>query len=262
MEEVEVKSRQSIISTVNNVIFSYDLWCLDILSENARRIKSEDFDNLLTSIIEKLEHSLITPYTVRVDSMNKITLMPKEGGVFMPEDIVKNFIYLKPSILFRDELRFLVKKYRALSYATTPSSVNFNAENFVADACNYFFIIKDNLIDDERILRNMFGNAIKTFDDTKEGLEKYLNFFTKDGYNIETYLISDYFWIDMFIFDIIEKNGMIDDPRVRMMYNKGKSILYTPENKEIYDKFKEAYEKDNGATPISSFSLVKLWDRK
>ena len=208
MEEVEVKSRQSIISTVNNVIFSYDLWCLDILSENARRIKSEDFDNLLTSIIEKLEHSLITPYTVRVDSMNKITLMPKEGGVFMPEDIVKNFIYLKPSILFGDELRFLVKKYRALSYATTPSSVNFNAENFVADACNYFFIIKDNLIDDERILRNMFGNAIKTFDDTKEGLEKYLNFFTKDGYNVETYLISDYFWIDMFIFDIIEKNGM------------------------------------------------------
>lgn len=259
----ERKVRQSVVSTVNNVIFSYDLWCLDILSENARRIKSEDFDNLLASIIEKLEHTLVVPYTVKVDpDTNRITLVPKESGIFMPNDVNKNFIYMKPSIMFGDELRFLIKNYKALCYATAPSSVNFNAENFVTDACNYFFVMKDNLIDDERVLRNIFGNAIKTFNNTKEGLEKYLNFFIDDDYDVEMFLISDYFWVDMILFDVIEENNMMNDPRINRMYNKGKAILYTPENKDIYDKFKEAFDKDNGNNPISSFSLTKLWDRK
>ena len=260
MDEIRVKS--SIVSTVNNVVFSYDLWCLDILSDNARRIKSQDFDNLLTSIVEKLEHSLITPYTIRVDSMNRISLMPKEGGMFIPQDIKNNFIYFKPSILFADELRFLIKHYKNLSYATIPSSVNLNAESIISDENNYFFIMKDNLIDDERILRNMFGNNIRTFNDTKEGISKYLDFFCKGELGVETFLISDYFWIDILIYQLIVDSGMVDDYRVKKMINVGKSILFTPENKKIYDDFKKAYLADEGKNPVASFSLSKLWDRK
>lgn len=260
MEDLRVKS--SIISTVNNVIFSYDLWCLDILSDNARRIKSEDFDNLLTSIVEKLEHSLITPYTVRVDSMNRISLMPKEGGMFMPQDIKNNFMYFKPSILFADELRFLIKHYKNLSYATIPSSVNLNAESIITDENNYFFIMKDNLIDDERILRNIFGNNIRAFNNTKEGLIKYLDKFCSGDLGVEVFLISDYFWIDVLLYELIIESGMENDYRVAKMVNTGKSILYTPENKKLYDDFKKAYLAEEGKLPVASFSLSKLWDRK
>ena len=244
MEDLRVKS--SIISTVNNVIFSYDLWCLDILSDNARRIKSEDFDNLLTSIVEKLEHSLITPYTVRV----------------MPQDIKNNFMYFKPSILFADELRFLIKHYKNLSYATIPSSVNLNAESIITDENNYFFIMKDNLIDDERILRNIFGNNIRSFNNTKEGLIKYLDKFCSGDLGVEIFLISDYFWIDVLLYELIIESGLENDYRVAKMVNTGKSILYTPENKKLYDDFKKAYLAEEGKLPVASFSLSKLWDRK
>ena len=109
----------------------------------------------------------------------------------------------------------------------------------------------------------IFINGVEQkFNNTKEGLDKYLNFFVEDDYDVEMFLISDYFWVDMILFDVIEENNMMNDPRINRMYNKGKAILYTPENKDIYDKFKEAFDKDNGNNPISSFSLTKLWDRK
>ena len=254
---------QTILTTVNNVVFSYDLWCLDILSNNSRRIKEDDFNRLLSSMVKKLEFFLAVPYTIKVNDLNKLVLVPKESSIFIPEDVYKNFIYLKPSVLFGEELTFLLKEYENLCYATPPSFINDNVQNYLDDENNYFLIFKDNPIDDERILRNILGNDIKIFECTKKGLFKYLDKYISENKTPNAYFISDSFWIELAIYDIIENENLQEDEKVSKFMMIGKSILYTPENKETYDDLvKVLNEEKDGSIDISGFGIAKLWDFK
>lgn len=252
---------QTILTTVNNVVFSYDLWCLDILGDNFRRIKEDDFNRLLSSIVKKLEFFLAIPYTVKVNEYNKLVLVPKESSIFIPEDINKNFIYLKPSCIFAEELKFLLEEYENLCYATLPSYINKNIENYLDDENNYFLVFKDTLVDDERILRNFLGNNINVFECTKEGIFKYLDKYLANNKIPNAHFISDNFWVELGLFDIIEKEGLQNDERISKLMMSGKSILYTPDNKGIFDALEEALKDDkNKDIDISGFGVSRLWD--
>lgn len=254
---------QTILTTVNNVVFSYDLWCLDILGDNFRRIKEDDFNRLLSSIVKKLEFFLAIPYTVKVNEFKKLVLVPKESSIFIPSDINKNFIYLKPSIMFGEELKFLLEEYENMCYATIPSFINKNIENYLDNENNYFLIFKNNLVDDERILRNFLGHNIKVFECTKEGLFKYLDRYLSNDKIPNAHFISDNFWVELSIFNIIEKENLQNDNRIDKFIMSGKSILYTPDNKGMFDALEKALnEEGNKDIDISGFGVSKLWDLK
>lgn len=255
---------ECVVATCNNVVFSYDLWLLDILSEHYYRIEEEDFDWAVSEIEKVLQFNNIIPCTLSVNEFKKLRIVPKDGGVFNPNTINNIFIYYKEPVVFGYILRRFLTKYKDLCYSTIPSYINPNARNYVIGKYNYFLFVKDNLVDDELILSNIFGvGNIQGFYNEKESILKALGNMTDNGtVDAELFFLSDVFWIEMDLYDDMVKLGIVEHPILNMVNISGKLILETPKNIELFKNFKEMVEKDNGKTEISSFSLSKFWDVK
>lgn len=253
---------ECIIATCNNIVFSYDLWLLDILSEHYSRIEEDDFDWAVSEITKILEYNSAIPFTVTVSDKKKLIIVPKDGGMFNPELANNMFIYLKTNIVFGHILAKILKKYEKLCYTTTPTHINPNSTNFLRGRYNYFVFVEKNLVDDERILRNIFGvGELQGFKNTKEDIIKaFMDMTGNMTTKAQIFFLSDNFWIDIDLFNDIVNLGIDSSPVFNYVDMSGKVILETPDNIKQFKNFEEALKRDTVDPNVPSFSLGKLWD--
>ncbi len=155
----------------------------------------------------------------------------------------------------------MLLNYPELCYSTNPSNINPNSLTYIYGEYNYIYCFKDNLVDDERILRGLYGNNIaKIFYDKKEDYLSFINSCTNKGENkADLVIVSDNFWIDMKIgeemIEIENETSFIGN-----LNYSAKLILDNPVNRSKFDKFKKMVVENKDNIDVGTFSLSRLWD--
>lgn len=266
-------SKDIIIMTVNDLVYSADAYILDVINAKASLISEDDRLMLESMLFEIFDDKTICPeITIMKDDFDCLKLRSEDPYKSNISDLDLVAILVKTKkkhIITRDAWNYLIERYPDIIAGVVPSVINWNIADFASET-NYLLIDDTNMMPfNERMVVELIMSKDKlnviTADTGKNIIQKLVYekqselenmiqivFVTSEFGNLKVMPLLFGMWfpqsqlLDNIMEHVIYKNTIIQD-----------TIINHREAHELELIFGNSQDEDSGILP---YILIDLWN--